>query len=804
MPKRNRYQWIGVGLLSVLVGCGESTVQPQPVGTDVYNDAPAKDSVETDSGAPDVGVTDTAQAVSDTGTDIIEDVVFADAPNPPTDVVEDVISTDTSTGTDASNSLGPFVYTSQCTLPEEPEGNGELKLVDAFPALAQDFNFPMGLVEPLDGSNRLFVYERFGTIKVLQNSPDATDVSIALSIGGKLYTGGEGGLLGMAIHPNFKENGYIYLNYTVQEQGQVYTIVSRFTGDSPQVDLIDPGSEVILLKIAQPYSNHNGGEVAFGHDGMLYVGMGDGGAGGDPLGHGQNLTTLHGAMLRIDVDNVSPGKNYMVPPDNPFAAGNGPEAPEIWAWGLRNPWRFSFDQLTGVLWAGDVGQKAWEEINIIEAGKNYGWNVMEGDVCYPPPNAQCDEAGLEPPIFRYPTAGKGSVTGGYVYRGTKVPALYGTYIFADYEHKTIWFLPLGALPPKEPAFQTPTKVAGFGQDAAGEVYVMGLLTGKIYRFEPVEETEPNESFPQTLSETDCFTDITTLEPVEGVLPYAVNHPFWSSGAEKTRFFVLPKGGKITYESDERWGFPEGTIFIKHFNLDVPGNAQIRLETRFLVLRSTGVRGYVYRWNDEGTEAHLLTSGDTRTVSDGNKEFVWEFPARHQCVSCHTEHSGGVLGLETRQLNGEHNYGGVSANQLEAIADWNLFESLPPELDGDLSVPSFPAVDDDMASVESRARAWLHVNCSSCHDGSPASGLDLNLSHHATLKDTKTCNVAAQKGDLGIQDSKLVAPGDPAKSIVYQRSMISGPYGMPPIASPLVDPVGTQILQDWITSLEGCP
>jgi len=793
---------------------GAACTEPEVVGTSDSGE-PVQEVVTTDSYLSDVGSTDMVRP--DAGDPVRDTLMLFDTSDvtreldgqrldtPLMDISEDITD---AAGVDVegpADVLAPFVYSTTCSLPEEPEGTGEVKLVNAFPGLDDGaFNYPMGLSEPLDGSNRLFVYERFGTVKILANTADASTTTIALNIGPKLFTGGEGGLLGMAIHPDYKNNGYVYLNYTVKEQGQVFTIVSRFTGDSPQSNMIDANSELLLLKIAQPYSNHNGGEIAFGPDGMLYVGMGDGGSGGDPLGHGQNLATLHGAMLRIDVDGTSPGKNYAIPADNPFAFSNGPEAPEIWAWGLRNPWRFSFDQLTGLLWAGDVGQKSWEEINILEGGKNYGWNTMEGTDCYPPGNNQCSKTGLELPVFSYPTGGKGSVTGGYVYRGSKVPTLYGTYIFADYEHKTLWMLPIGTLPPQEPAFQTPTKVAGLGQDAAGEVYVLGLLTGKIYRFESVTVQEPVEAFPQNLSETGCFSDVIALAPVEGVLPYDVNHPFWSSGADKQRFVVLPKDGKMTFDEEKRWGFPNGTLFIKHFNYDVPGASPVRLETRFLVTGETGVRGYVYRWNDEGTEAYLLASGDTRTLTLGDTELVWEFPARHQCASCHTEQSGGVLGLETAQLNKLVFYGDVQANQIEAMEQWGLFDADLPDLSAGVPFIAYPLVDDTATPVDERVRAWLHVNCSSCHDGSPASGIDLNLDYYASLSETKACGVVPQKGDLGVDGATIIEPGNPELSILYRRAIHEGQYKMPPIAAPVSDPQGTQLLFEWIDSLKECP
>ena len=723
-----------------------------------------------------------------------------------TDIVEPVdILTDVPFDPD------PFVYATTCQLPPQPPGTGEVNLVLAFENLPPgSISYPMGMGDPADGSNRLFVYERYGKIKFFDNDPGASKVQSFLNIGGKLFTGGEGGLLGLAFHPDYANNGHFFVNYTVQEAGDIYTLVSRFTADQADPNKANPNSEIQFLKISQPFSNHNGGEIAFGHDGYLYVGMGDGGAGGDPFGHGQNTTTLLGAMLRIDVDLPMPGKNYGIPPDNPFASDDGPEADEIWAWGLRNPWRFSFDQVTGQLWTGDVGQKAWEEIDIVEGGKNYGWNTMEGLVCYPPPNTVCDESGFTPPILHYATAGKGSVTGGYVYRGTQVPSLYGTYIFADYEHKTLWLYPTDQSPPVGPAMQAPTRIAGFGQDASGEVYVMGLLNGAIYRFETVLPAPAAEDFPQTLSDTGCFKDMATLEPAEGVLPYELVLPFWSDLAAKERFVVLPDGGKIGYDDEKRWSFPDGTMFIKHFFIEtVAGDPQsaTRLETRLLVLEGDYIRGYVYRWNEAGTEATLLESGATRpldVVGPGGvaMQFDWQFPARHQCTSCHTEQTGGALGLETAQLNRMGVYQGVAVNQIEAWAAWDLFENAPPATD--TLPPAYRKLGDDAASLEERSRAWLHVNCANCHDGSPGTGMDMDLSFHTSLAGSKLCNINPQKGDLAVDGAKLLVPGDSDASILYLRSVTAPPYRMPPLASSLIDEEGTAVLKDWIDSLGSCP
>jgi len=271
--------------------------------------------------------------------------------------------------------------------------------------------------------------EQGGIIKRF-DSASAAAASVALDLKDRVRSGGERGLLGLALDPEFAKNGRIFVNYTTEVRGKLWTRISGFTS-TDQGLTFDPKSEKILLSFAQPYSNHNGGHIAFGPDGFLYVGVGDGGAGGDPHGNGQNQGTFLGSMLRID---VSKGDSYTSPADNPFAKGGG--RPEIFAWGLRNPWKFSFAP-DGKLWVGDVGQNKWEEIDIVEKGKNYGWNTMEATHCFNP-ETKCSQAGLEIPVLEYGRKEGQSVTGGFVYRGKAFPTLIGHYIFADFVAGKIW------------------------------------------------------------------------------------------------------------------------------------------------------------------------------------------------------------------------------------------------------------------------------------------------------------------------------------------------------------------------------
>ncbi len=357
-----------------------------------------------------------------------------------------------------------------------------IALQQAFPQLS--FIRPVDLQHAGDGSNRLFVVEQRGMIWGFENDPAVTSKTVFLDIRDRVNdAGNEEGLLGLAFHPDFATNGYFYVDYTASNPRR--TVVSRFKVSDQDSNVAIPDSEFIILEVNQPFSNHNGGQIVFGPDSMLYIALGDGGSGGDPFGNGQNLATLLGSILRIDVNHTQPGLHYAIPPDNPFAGNTEGYREEIYAYGLRNPWRFSFDPITGQMWCGDVGQNAWEEIDLITAGGNFGWNIMEGNHCYEPPSG-CDVTGLVLPIWEYfHNSGNISVTGGFVYRGPGVPSLQGKYVYADFGSGRIWALDYSDMnnPVNSLVVDAPFNISSFGVDDANELY-MCAFDGHIYRFTP--------------------------------------------------------------------------------------------------------------------------------------------------------------------------------------------------------------------------------------------------------------------------------------------------------------------------------
>lgn len=351
----------------------------------------------------------------------------------------------------------------------------------AFPLLPT-MDRPVGLYHPDNDSNRLYVLEQKGIIQMFENTNDVNELDIFLDIQDRVDdSANEMGLLGLAFHPDFSDNGFFYVNYTTTWPRR--TVISRFSLDGDNPNIGDPNSELILLEVDQPYTNHNGGQLGFGPDGYLYIIFGDGGSAGDPQENGQDLSTFLASMLRINVDETDDGLNYSIPPDNPFIGVLGARA-EIFAYGLRNMWRFSWDPVTNWLWGADVGQNAWEEIDIIESGKNYGWNTMEGFHCYDPPTG-CDETGLELPIWEYALYVNDdcSVTGGFVYRGDKYFSMSGKYIYGDYCTGRIWALEYDGINPavNEELITTGLNISSFGLDRNNEIYFCSLGNGRIYR-----------------------------------------------------------------------------------------------------------------------------------------------------------------------------------------------------------------------------------------------------------------------------------------------------------------------------------
>lgn len=634
------------------------------------------------------------------------------------------------------------------------------------------------LEQPPGDASRWFLATQAGMI-VAFDADEAAEPSVVLDLSSAVVVDGEAGLLAFAFHPDFNANGQIFVSYNAPGGGGAFlSRVSRFT--SLDGETLDLASEEVILEVEQPYTNHNGGDLGFGPDGFLYFGLGDGGAAGDPQGHGQNVDTLLGAMLRIDVDGGVP---YAIPTDNPFAAGGG--RPELFAWGLRNPWRWTFDRVTGDLWVGDVGQHVWEEINRIVRGGNYGWSLREGPECHAADT--CPVAGLVDPVVSYRNTSAASVIAGPVYRGAALPELDGQLIYSDFYAGSIWAVD-GRGEPMVLSEGGGRGITAYGQDQAGEVYAVHY-DGGIFRLDP-RAPEPGPGLPARLSETGCIDigDPTSAPP--GLVDYTINVPFWSDGATKERWMAIPEGGTIVVGDDGDWSLPVGSTLVKSFRI-----ADELVETRLLVHHADGGwAGYSYQWDDDGRDATLLVGAAEEVVG----EQTWTFPSPSECLFCHTNAAGRTLGLESGQLDRTTvDVSGATVNQLDRLVDLGIIDDRP-------SATPLPASESD-ASIEARARAYLHANCSHCHRPmAPGGRSAIDLRWSTPLADAGVCDALPRSGDLGIADARLLVPGDPERSLLLARMRTLASPRMPEVGSTRVDDAGAALIEAWITSIPSCP
>jgi uncharacterized repeat protein (TIGR03806 family) len=699
------------------------------------------------------------------------------------------------------------------------------------------FTFPMMVVTPPHETNRVFVVEQGGMIVVIPNLNQPAR-NVFLDIGDRISYGrpeDEGGILGLAFHPNYATNGYFYVYYlcntaTADGSGR-HDRLSRFKRSQSDPNKADPNSEVILFSQYDEKFNHNGGTILFGPDGYLYLSLGDEGHPDDIYDNGQRIDKdFFSAVIRIDVDrrrgslppNSHPalqGKtNYWIPPDNPFVGAtsfNGqPVDParvrtEFYAVGIRSPWRMFWDVPTGNLYLSDVGENSGEEFNVIVKGGNYGWpyRLANGDG----PKAAQAPAGFTsiPPLLTYdrgesgPTVGRAAI-GGVVYRGARFPELNDAYICGDYYAGNVWKIRNSGNSLQEWTFLTALPqfhLVSFGTDPRnGDVLICDVADGEVKRLIPT----PNPDLvPLTLADTGAFADLQTLEPNPGIVPYDINVPFWSDGAIKKRWFSIPNAqAKIRAHSGGRWTFPEGTVFIKHFELElVKGDpaSRRRLETRFLVRNSEGVYGVTYRWNDAQDNATLVPeegANATFTVNDNGivRQQTWHFPSRNECLTCHNPVAGHVLGVNGPQMNRTFDYGTFSGNQVRALARAHYFSGGPSY------GKKLVSMSNTRASRESRVRSYLSANCSQCHRPG-GFGRALWDARYSTPRSRSGIINGGLTDMLGDPANRVIAPKSPEHSMILQRMITSNPnLRMPPLASNVADDDAMRLLTNWIQAL----
>jgi len=698
-----------------------------------------------------------------------------------------------------------------CLAGDPPSSSVSLAVQRAFPGLP-NFTQPVAMLQEPGNPARWYVVQKTGQVKVFDNTPNVSSTRTFIDIASKLNSNpgdpqDERGLLGMAFHPNYPTDPRVYLYYTGSGGTGLVDRVAEFRTQDGGATLAS-GSELVLFNVNDPESNHNGGNINFGPDGFLYIGIGDGGGGGDAhgsIGNGQLLTTLLGKMLRIDVANSSSSQTYAIPPNNPFVgnarcnvSGSGAAScPEIYAYGFRNPWRWSFDRGSGELWLNDVGQSTLEEVDKVVIGGNYGWRCFEGTNSF---NSTCGPNGASAiaPVAQYGRTMGYSTTGGFVYRGSTIPNLQGRYVFGDFGSGNLWNIARDTPPTltltssTQPApLSTGLQIASFAQDTDGELYIVHL-GGTLHKI--VAGTDGGHTIPAQLSATGCVNPGDPSQPASGLIPYAPNAPFYSDSATKSRWLALPDGQRISVDgASGDFDLPNGSVLMKNFSL----GGQL-VETRLFMHHNDGSwAGYTYEWNAQHTDATRVIGGKTKQV--GN--VTWEFPSEAQCLQCHTLAAGRSLGLEIGQLNGDFDYAsGRTANQLTTL---NAIDTLTPAL---TTPPAQLAVIPDprgSAPLGQRARAYLHTNCSNCHRPGGNTPSDMDLRYGTALDQTQACDITPTLNDLGIGNARLIAPGSAVRSVVVARVNRTGTDAMPPLARHTIDTIGVQLLTDWINGLANC-
>lgn len=675
--------------------------------------------------------------------------------------------------------------------PASGVATGDVRFVKAFPNLS--FSSPLWFGQAPGNSGRAYVAEQGGRVWVFDFNGAVATKTVFLDLTDRTRANGEQGLLGFAFHPDFASNRLVYAHYNENANPNVQegrTTVEQFAASADGLSANRSGT--VLLSEAQPFNNHNGGSLLFGPDGMLYLALGDGGSGGDPQNNAQRLGNVLGKVLRLRPDGT-------IPSDNPFVGQSGARG-EIWAYGLRNPFRASFDRGTGQLWTGDVGQNIYEEIDVVVKGGNYGWRLREGahdfNTSDPRPSTP-----LIDPIFEYThDNGRCSITGGVVYRGGALPKLTGQYLYGDFCSGDVWALShdngqralanvrLGSVP----------NPSGFGEDAAGEVYLTAFGDGSVYRIEA--NAAGGGSFPRKLSETGLFTNTANLTPNAGLIEYEINAPFYSDGSRKRRWFGIPENTTVGFNPTEKYDLPVGSATVKHFEISRADGTTRRLETRVFLRQPDGWQGYTYKWNAAGSDADLLDAAQTETISVRTESGTtrtqdYEYPSRAACLNCHTQAAGVPLGVRTAQLNRTKTFpNGVTDNQLRAYNTVRLF-------DRDIGAASQYAVQvnpaDTTAPLALRARSYLDTNCSQCHQPGGPTGSDMDLRRTTPIAQTRTVGVAPNGGDLGIAGAQRIRAGNKAQSLVWERMRRLDSNRMPPIASHVVDDAGVALIGQWI-------
>jgi putative heme-binding domain-containing protein len=673
------------------------------------------------------------------------------------------------------------------------------------------------------GSDRLLIVERRGKISSFSTRGDSDSADLILdllSLHPKLDHA-----FGIVLHPRFRETRQIFVCYALPD-GQVDgSRVSRFTLTSLDPLRADPQSEEIILTWRS--GGHNGGSLQFGPDGYLYVSTGDAGPAAPPdlAKTGQDTSDFLASILRIDVDHTDPGRKYRVPADNPWidaTAGAGatagvapPVRPELWAYGLRNPWKMSFDRTTGDLWCGDIGWELWEMVHLIKRGGNYGWSAYEASQPIRPELAN-PLAPITKPIVAHAHSEAASITGGFVYRGKQFPELARGYVYGDFVTGKIWALWYDGqqITRHEEIADTPHSIVAFGEDDAGELYYLhyaGQTT--IHRLVRNPQAVASSRFPRRLSATGLFADVARQQPAAGVYPYSITSPLWEDGAAAQRWIALRdtssvvttvnvqrdgRSNNIRADYSTKW--PKDAVLARTITRDrlalTPAERSAPIETQVLHFDGEAWNAYAYRWNDTGTDAELVppagsemtlrVAADANAVGPRSRELTWRFQSRAECLRCHNTWNNGTLAFTPSQLRGS---GRRQMNQFidHGIVNGDFFEQT--RLGGESSVGD-----------NRSARAVLHANCAHCHTAHAGGAVSIFLNQELLTGQMNIVDVVPSQGGLGLKQPKLVDPGDPWNSVLAVRMAKTGAGHMPLAGSREVDIEGLKTIEDWIARM----
>jgi len=710
-------------------------------------------------------------------------------------------------------------------------------VADAFPGIT--FTTPTSMESPPGDTNRLFVTERRGQVHVITGIGSATpQKTLFLNISSRVDEFGQNelGMKGIAFHPGFLTNRYFYLTYCHWDGTNRRVRLSRFTANNDQPITADPNSEIILINQINDLDVHNIDDILFGPDGYLYLGIGDEGFSGNPGSDGLNNSQridkdLWSAILRLDPDkrpgNLAPNPHagipldggvarFAIPADNPFigttsfnglAVSPSSVRTEMYAVGLRNPWQFSFDALTGELWVGDVGNNLREEVTILPPGGNGGWVFFEGTANGPRPD-RIPPAGFvyDRPVWEYPH-GNGSfegfsITGGFVYRGTKYPGLYGRYLCGDYVSGNIWTIERTTDATNVTRIAGETGIVQFGLNPAnGDILLLDLNNGAVQR---LVVSSAGATFPATLTATGFFADLADLSPNPGVVAYEPNVSFWSDHADKSRWFVITNTtDRVGPSLEGPWDYPAGMMWVKHFDLETDRGhpaTKKRIETRVLVRTTNGAYGVSYQWNSNGTEAVLTPDAGLEFDLDITNNGIagvqrWIIPSRAQCLACHLPSAGHALSFNTRQLNGPGVIAGITGNFISLLDQAGYTSN---SLGDPAQLPRHVRPDETEYSLEVRARSYLAVNCGYCHTG-PQSPVPGAWDGRAFVKLDQTGTILAPaSSDGGDPANRLIVPADVDHSIIWNRIAATNGFSrMPPLGTTELDDANIQLLADWI-------